>query len=203
MDNADPEGQACTPLNSDSIYCLRRDTYAAFDRAAGTQTRCFGAAARTVEYLADGDVPVFGRLGPSQEAQAFLKQVSASLYSVNAAAFSDIMAGRLSGPGLDDRMISMEQTRVQSMLDALPGESRSAIVGSINSAFASRIAGAASSINSGDAANDRVLTGVAKSLGRAIDFAKQSDREAIGRAQVSALRKSGGCTRTGSRIPTC
>ncbi|MEP7247647.1 MAG: RHS repeat-associated core domain-containing protein, partial [Gammaproteobacteria bacterium] len=48
LDNVDPEGQACTPLNSSSVYCLRRDTYLRFDRAAGTQTRFFGAAARTV-----------------------------------------------------------------------------------------------------------------------------------------------------------
>ena len=112
------------------------------------------------------------------------------------------MAGRLSGPGLDNRMISMEQTKVQSMLDALPADSRTAIVGSINSAFASRIA-AASGINSSDRAYNSVLSGVAKSLGRAIDFGKQSDREAIGKALVGELRKSGACTVTGSRIPTC
>ena len=202
MNNVDPEGQACTPLNSDSVYCLRRDTYAAYDRAASNQTRFFGAATLTVEYLADSDIPILGRLGPSSQAQGFLKEVSASQYAQNAAALSDIMAGRLSGPGLDNRMISMEQTKVQSMLDALPADSRTASVGSINSAFASRIA-AASVINSSDRAYNSVLSGVAKSLGRPIDFGKQSDREAIGKALVGELRKSGACTVTGSRIPTC
>ena len=203
LNNVDSEGQACTPLNSGSIYCVRRDTYVAFDRGAAQQTRFFGAAALTVEYLADSDIVGSSILGPSTQAQSFLKQVSASLYTLNARAFSDIMAGRLSGPGLDDRMISMEQTRVQSMLDALPGAARAAIVGSINSAFASRIANALSGLNSHDRAYNGVLAGVAKGLGRPIDFAKQSDREAIGKALVGELRQSGACTVTGSRISRC
>ena len=204
LDNVDPDGQACTSLNASSIYCLRRDTYVAFDRAAAQQTRFFGAAALTVEYLANSDIPIFGRLGPSVQAQDFLKQVSSSLYSQNATALSAIMAGRLSGPGLDDRMISMEQTKVQSMLDALPADRRTAIVGSINSAFSSGIAAFASGqTNSSDRAYNAVLSGVAKSLGRAIDIGRQGDREAIGKALVQQLRNSGACTVTGSRIPRC
>lgn len=203
LNNVDPDGQACTPLNSESVYCLRRDTYVAFDRAVSSQTRFFGAAALTVQYLADNDIPGSSLVGPSGQAQGFLKQVSASLYSQNAAALSDITAGRLSGPGLDNRMISMEQTKVQSMLDALPADSRTAIVGSINAAFASRVAASLSGLNSSDRAYNSVLAGVAKSLGRAIDFGKQSDREAIGKALVQQLRNSGACTVTGSRIPRC
>ena len=51
----------------------------------------------TVE--ADNDILGSSLVGPSAQAQGFLKQVSASLYSLNAAALSDLMAGRLSGLG--------------------------------------------------------------------------------------------------------
>lgn len=153
--------------------------------------------------MADNDIRGSSLVGPSAQAQGFLKQVSASLYSLNAEALSDIMAGRLSGPGLDDRMISREQTRVQSMLDALPAEGRTAIVQSINSAFASRVANFLSGINSHDSAYNAVVVSVAKALGRPIDFGNQSDREAIGKALVRELRNSGACTVTGSRIPKC
>lgn len=189
LNSIDPDGRACTPLNSNSVYCMRRDIYETFDHVVGGETRFFGAAALTVEYLADNDIFASRLLGPSAQAQDFLKSVSANLYGVNARAFSDIRAGRLSGPGLDERMISKEQTRVQSMLNALSKESRAAIVGSINSAFASRVASFLSGQNSRDAAYNKVLAGVAKNLGHAIDFGKQGDREAIGKALVDELRR--------------
>jgi hypothetical protein len=203
VNNLDPDGKACTSLNPSSVYCLRRDIYVAYDREVGSKTRFFGAAARTVEYLADNDIWGSSMVGPSAQAQEFLKQVSTSLYSLNASALSDIRAGRLSGPGLDERMISKEQTRVQAMLDALPEETRAGVVKSINSAFSSTIANWLSDRNSSNAAYNRVLAGVAKGLGRPIDFGKQSDREAIGKAMVSDLRRSGGCQVTGTRITTC
>lgn len=199
LDNVDPEGQACSSLNTGSIYYLRRDTYVAYDRAAAQQTRFFGAAALTVEYLADNDIPGSSILGPSAQAQGFLKQVSASLYSQNAAALSGIMARRLSGPGLDNRMISMEQTRFQSMLDALPDDSRTAIVGSINSAFASRVAAFASGINSSDRAYNAVLSGwrrawVEQSMSVSNVIVKQLEKllsESRGRAVRALLRDRG------------
>ena len=203
LNSLDPNGLACTRLNSTSDYCIRRDIYNAFDRGVSSETRFFGAAARTVEFLADNDIFGSSLVGPSAQAQQFLEQVSVSLYPINAKAYADVRAGRLSGPGLDNRLISMEQTHVQSMLDALPANDRAAIVASLNSAFASRVAAFLSGQNSSNAAYNRVLAGVANDLGRPIDFGIQGDREAVGKALVADSRKSGACTITGSRIPWC
>jgi hypothetical protein len=94
----------------------------------------------------------------------------------------------------------MEQTAVQAALDALPGEQRDRIIGSINSSFGAR---SLAESHPADRAYNRVLDGVEKGLGRAIDFGKQSDREAIGNALIKSLRSSGACTRTGTRISSC
>lgn len=202
----DPDGQRCVVANSSSIYCMRRDIYRYFDRKAGQATRFFGAAAKTVEFLANTDMPFAGTLGNaglgvSSEANKFLHQVSSALYSVNAKTFAQILDGSLSGPRLDSRLVHMEQTAVQAMLDALPKEQRARIIGSINSSFAARsVAGIGSD---SDKAYTRVLDGVEKSLGRAIDFGNQSDREAIGNALIRDLRSSGACSSTGTRIKSC
>jgi len=97
----------------------------------------------------------------------------------------------------------MEQTRVQSMIDALPEGDRTSIIGSINSAFAGRLRSRSGTLSESDARYNRVLDGVVKGLGRSIDFGNQGDREAIGNALIKDLRSSGACTQTGSRIPTC
>jgi RHS repeat-associated protein len=203
--NIDPDGRRCVVANGDSVYCMRRDIYRAFDRGAAGSTRFFGAAAMTVEYLANRDIPgvrLAGSLGAgiSPEANRFLDGVSSSLFSLNAKTYSRILNGSLSGAGLDAKLVNMEQTAVQSALDALPAEQRDRIIGSINSSFGARfLAGG----HPADRAYNRVLDGVEKGLGRAIDFGKQSDREAIGNALIKDLRSSGACTSTGSRIKSC
>lgn len=89
------------------------------------------------------------------------------------------------------------------MLDALPAESRAAIIGLIYTAFASGVAAFLGGFNSSNSAYNGVLAGVAKNLDRPIDFGKQGDREAIGRALVQQLRNSGGCTFSGPGISRC
>ncbi|WP_234446945.1 RHS repeat-associated core domain-containing protein [Luteimonas sp. MC1572] len=203
--NIDPDGRRCVVANSDSVYCMRRDIYRAFDRGAAGSTRFFGAAALTVEYLANRDIPgvrFAGRMGGgiNPEANQFLDGVSSALYSLNAKTYSQIRNGSLSGPGLDAKLVSMEQTAVQAALDALPTEQRNRITESINSSFGARwVAGS----HPADRAYNRVLDGVEKGLGRAIDFGNQSDREAIGNALIKDLRSSGACTTTGTRIRSC
>lgn len=181
---------------------MRHDIYSAFDRRVSGSTRFFGAAAATVQYLANADIPVLGSLGGSGESRQFLHKVSAVLYSMNAKAFSQILNGSLSGPRLDSRLVHMEQTAVQKMLDDLPENQRSGIISSINSSFENRnLAGILP--DAGDQRYNKVLDGVERGLGRSIDFGKQSDREAIGNAVIKDLRRSGACTSTASRIPTC
>ena len=203
--NIDPDGRRCVVANSGSVYCMRRDIYRAFDRGAAGSTRFFGAAAMTVEYLANRDilgVRFAGSMGAgiSPEANQFLDGVSSALYSLNAETYSQIINGSLSGRGLDAKLVNMEQTAVQAALDALSAEQRDRIIGSINSSFGSRWL---ASGHSADKAYNRVLDRVEKGLGRSIDFGKQSDREAIGNALIKNLRSSGACTATGTRIRSC
>ena len=203
--NVDPDGRECFALNSGSPYCIRSATYKVFDAVVSKSTRFFGAAAATTRFLANLDIPVGARVGgwvgvmPSSEARAFLEKVSATLFTMNVTTYRDIASGKLGGAGLDAAMVHKEQSAVQRMLDALPEEQRPRIVGSINDSFANRDLATFQS----DKAYGRVLGGVEKSLGRAIDFGKQSDREAIGNALIKDIRSSGGCTVTGSRIPQC
>ncbi len=203
--NIDPDGRECFALNSGSPYCTRSATYRVFDGGVSRSTRFFGAAAATTRFLANLDIPIGSRVGgwvgvmPSSEARSFLGQVSASLYDMNVATYRDIASGKLGGAGLDAAMVHKEQSAVQKMLDGLPADQRSRIVDSINDAFANRDLATFQS----DKAYGRILGGVEKSLGRAIDFGKQSDREAIGNALIKDLRQSGGCTTTGTRISQC
>ena len=201
----DPNGRRCISLNSDSPFCARRDIYSAFDRGVSGSTRFFAAAALTVEYLANADIPLAnlgaGWLSPSAEADQFLRIVSRDLFTLNGLTFSQIYEGFLGGPRLDARLVSMEQTAVQERLDALPEQKRNRIIDSVNAAFARR--GLASNFSESDARYNRVLDRVEEALGRAIDFGKQSDREAIGNALIKDLRDSGACTVTGTRIRSC
>jgi hypothetical protein len=61
----------------------------------------------------------------------------------------------------------------------------------------------ASTIFRSDAAYGRVLDSVREKLGRDIDFAQQSDREAIGNELIQHIRNTGGCDVTGTRIKSC
>ena len=91
----------------------------------------------------------------------------------------------------------MEQTEVQKQLDSLNKSDSGAYaktISEINSVLNPGIAGqVASSLFSTDRAFGGVLNGVRKSLGRNLDFSKQSDREAIGNALIQHLRQKGGC----------
>ena len=79
-------------------------------------------------------------------------------------------------------------------------QTRARIIQSLNGSFQRRsiVVG-----HEGDAQYNQVLDSVESGLGRSIDFGNQSDREAIGKALIDKLRKAGGCTPLGSRIPRC
>ena len=201
--NIDPDGSRCNVSNWTSSYCTRRDVYRGFDISAKHATRFFGAASLTVEYLANQDMPIAGAFGPSGEAQKFLQEVSAKLFSLNTEVFKQILKGSLSTSGLDAKMVHMEQTEVQAMLDNLPKDMRTRIIDSINSSFARRNLAAFGPGAKSDARYNKVIDGVEKKLGRPIDFGNQSDREAIGNALIKDIRSSGACGKTGGNIKSC
>ena len=202
VNGKDPTGARCVLANASSVYCDRAETYRSYDSQVSGRTRFFGAAAATVEYLANNDLPLLGNV-ISDRAEGFLNSVSSNLASLNAQTFAGIRNGSISGANLDRRLVHLEQSRVQSMLNALPAADRAAIIGSINAGFNSSLRGMSGFGSSSDRQYNQVLNGVAKDLGRPIDFGRQSDREAIGNGLIKSLRDSGACTRTGSRISRC
>lgn len=133
--------------------------------------------------------------------------MSNRLEQFNLALARGIEAGRIGGPGLDARIIHREQTIVQEQLDYLKRSDEAAynrVVRETNSMMNPKgVLGFFSNWYPSDRSYQEVLMGVREKLGRDIDFAKQGDREAVGKALVDRIRDNGGCTRTGSRFTTC
>ncbi len=188
IDNRDPSGTRCVTANSNSAYCRRRDFYRVLDNNLRDRTRFFGAAAATVEYLANNDIPYIGNV-MSEKAEGFLRSVSSNLESVNIVVYDAIVSGRLSGNNLDYRLVHIEQTQVQKMLGRLSPTDRATIVGSINGAFNGNGRWWAGFFSQSDARYGQIISRAIGGLGHDFDFGNQGDREAIGRAIIDDLRE--------------
>jgi hypothetical protein len=188
VNNLDPTGTRCVIANSGSPYCRRAELYREFDRRVSSHTRFFAAAAATVSYLANNDLPLSGNV-ISDAAESFLNRVSADLSRINRRAFYMIQEGLMSGPDLDRRLVRMEQNRVQEHLDRLEPDTRRAIISSINGSFRSGLLRFVAGLGSpSDARYGRALNNVERRLGRDIDFGNQGDREAIGHELIRQAR---------------
>ncbi len=201
----DPDGQACIGANGLSDYCRRAELYRRFDMRFSGQTRFFGAASMTVTMLANNAIPILSAQLVSSDTRNFLTRVSGRLEQLNVNVARGLESGRISGSNLDQRIVHAEQTVVQGELNSLrqnDAATYNRVVGETNALLNPRglIAGMANTYPS-DRAYQRVLNGVRESLGRDIDFSKQSDREAIGNALIASLRGRT-CGRIESRIPT-
>lgn len=210
--HVDPTGQACFALNNSSAYCQRATEYGQIHERVKDKTYFFAAASAVSVAFGTGDIGPGGVLsrtfGPiSGSTQKVLAGVGEELLQLNRSAAADIQSGKLAGPDLDARMVHMEQSKVQASLDSLKksdpaaysklvtesnaGLNPSATLRAIGSRFAT------------EKAYLRVLDGVRKQLGRNIDFARQSDREAIGYALIQHIRKTGGCDVAGDKLEGC
>jgi len=206
VDREDPSGEACVLGNLTSAYCQRATLYAEMDGVVGSQTRFFAAASATVQLLADMEIPIVGGLGTSASTRTFLSTLSTRLESTNRQMEQSILSGMsIAGTGsLDERLVHIEQTRVQEELDTLssanPGGYKE-LISQVNKML--NATGGAGSALPSDKAYQGVLNSVRKSLGRDIDFSKKSDREAIGKGVIDYVRKNGGCDISGSRLKSC
>lgn len=160
----------------------------------------------TTTYLANMSMPG-AQLAVSGSTRRFMGALSGQLETLNVSTAKAIQAGTIGGGSLDARLVNMEQTEVQRALDGLQSPDPSAydalikeVNGLLNADGAMRSAGGA---YPSDGAYQKVLDGVRSDLARDIDFANQSDREAIGNALIDEVRSSGGCDNTGSRIKSC
>jgi RHS repeat-associated protein len=204
---SDPTGLACTPLNSGSEYCTRATLYGQIDGQIDNQTRFFAAASATTQLLAGLDMPAASMLA-SGSTRSFLSTLSSSQQGFNRAIFGDVQGSGLNGPRLDAAIVHMEQTVVQSHLDAFSASNPDAyktMIGEMNDLLnpSGVIEKSVSGLFGTDRAYGRVLDHVRGDLGRDIDFSNQGDREAIGNKVIDHIRKTGGCDVTGTRIKQC
>jgi len=208
----DPTGRACFSVNKGSAFRGRATEYGQIDARVSGQTRFFAAASAVSQALANADVGYNGfmsRVAPqiSRSTQDFLGAVGQDLLQLNRSTAAKIQSGELSGPDLDSHMVHMEQSKVQEHLDNLKKSDSAAYQtlikesnAGLNPTGATRWLGSRFGT---DEAYLKVLDGVRKTLGRNIDFSKQSDREAIGNALIQHIRQTGGCDVGGERIQGC
>ncbi|HEY7747570.1 MAG TPA: hypothetical protein VH933_02720 [Aestuariivirgaceae bacterium] len=108
---------------------------------------------------------------------------------------------------MDAKIVHREQTALQGMLDTLKESNPTGyetVIGDMNSILnPTGLTAFGAGLDPTDRAYSRILDSVRQGLGRNIDFAIQSDREAIGNAVIDHVRSTGGCDVTGSRIKRC
>jgi len=116
-----------------------------------------------------------------------------------------VESGWLTGPGLDAKIVNMEQTKVQSSLDTLQKSDVTAYNNLIQDAnkLLNPSDGVKRVAPDTDAAYNNFLDQVRKGLGRDIDFSRQSDRENIGNAVIKHIKQTGGCDITGNKVAGC
>jgi hypothetical protein len=115
--------------------------------------------------------------------------------------------GTLAGKDVDSRIVEMEQTVVQEMLDDFSSNDPAGydtLISEINAALnPSGVLEIVTQVYGTDKAYGTILDKVRDSLGSDIDFANQSHREAIGNALIDHVRENGGCDLTEMETYSC
>jgi hypothetical protein len=122
----------------------------------------------------------------------WLADLGAALERVNRSLALDVHAGRLTGPALDARIVSIEQSVVERTLER-SRVSRSGTCDVLPALDALlNDSGWVSAVHFSPAvrAYGRVLADVRRELGSPIEFARQPHREKIGMALIGALRRA-------------
>jgi RHS repeat-associated protein len=214
----DPSGKACAAAlgNLGSGFCQRAYEYRDFDSEVQSKTRFFAAASATSQLLANAAVPGVGNVGASLDTQTLLESIGQALEKVNRIAVGLISSGLMSGsgPSLDAQMVQIEQNQVQKTLDTFSRTDPTAYAAAVKQInvllngsggpVLRFLTGLDKQVFATDRAYNQFLSGVRRSLGHAIDFSNQKDREAIGNALVQHIRATGGgCDVTGVKPAEC
>ncbi len=204
----DPSGRACSVflLNSSSPFCRRAGSYGKLDRKLHAKTRFFAAATAVSLYGANTDSPLTAFV-VSSTTRDFLSKLGEDLEKVNSGIVESIQDGSLSGEDLDTQIVHMEQTAVQEALDDLKKtnpEEYERLISDANKALnPSEAMRAVAKRFPSDTAFIQILDQLRRDLGRDIDFANQSDREALGNKLIEHVRKTRGCDLTDKRAAGC
>ena len=180
-------------------YVRRATRYREIDFCLAEHTRFFGAAALITEVLRSLTGTAC-RVLVSREVRGFLTDLGSDLERLNLRIAQSIERGRLSGGSLDARLVNIEQSRVQQRLRQWQRRSPgryAKLIGDLDRLlsllrFPWAVRSAAAII-----LRD-VLGALRATLGRPIQFARQTDREAIGNAIIEVLHARGSA-RDGSR----
>ncbi len=169
--------------------------YANLHRRLAHRTRFFSAAAATNAVLVELFSKAAVRLWLEPCTSGFLLSVGRTLEEFNTRAALRLERDVTRESGLDDKMVAIEQSAVETMLRHLAltdAVGHAVTVVQMNRLL--RLAGPfypASWLGSEvRSAYGRVLQSVARELGRPISFALQEDRESIGRALIRSLPAS-------------
>ena len=146
--------------------------------------------------LANLDIPgsiISGTI--SESSHAFMENVSANLEKLNIKTMLSIESGELSSNNLDARLVHLEQTNVQNMLDAFQNENPAAysqLTQDLDNMFNgdTYAARAMAAIYPSDGAYQEVLDQVRSNHSGTIDFLDQSVREEIGLTLIQRLHRS-------------
>ena len=198
----DPNGKACISAYF-SNYCRRSRLYRNYDSVISSETRFFAAASLTTNMLGslsgggEGVASIFG-FGITGETEDRMKEISALLEPLNTRVFNRIREGQenIRGVDLDRKLVNTEQTAVQGYLVKLKETDPEAYERFVSEASntlnpSSFERGVIRGFSSRDSIYLDVLDSVSSGLKRPLDFANQSDREAIGNVLIDQVRKNG------------
>jgi hypothetical protein len=170
---------------------LRAARYGQWDARLRHVTRFFGAACMTNRVLGYVGSRA-GQLLCSEDTCRWLAGTGALLEAENVAIADALYRGRLGGPSLDARIVSIEQGIVEAALQAASGSPHhSRLLAELNAHLNYGCSAARMHFNSGVRWYSRVLSAVRAELAGPLDFAVQGHREAIGLALIARLRREG------------
>jgi hypothetical protein len=122
----------------------------------------------------------------------WLSDLGASLETVNRSIAEAVHTGRLAGPALDERIVSIEQSVVERSLDRARASRTSAyceVLPALDALLNHQSWMSTLHFSSTVRWYRRVLAGVRHELKSSIEFARQRHREKVGMALISALRR--------------
>jgi hypothetical protein len=167
----------------------RAQLYAALDSRLQSQTRFFGAACVTNRMF--GHLIALGRaITDANLCVGWLLDMGASLETTNRSIAEAVLTGRLAGPALDQRIVSIEQSAVErSLQSAKAAQAYPAVLPALDALLNHQSWISTLHFSSAVRWYRRVLAGVRHELQSPIEFGRQLHREKIGMALITALRR--------------
>lgn len=169
----------------------RAHLYAALDLRLRSKTRFFGAACVTNRVLAHL-ASIEAAVSRAERCAAWLSELGSSLETVNRSIADSVHSGRLAGPALDERIVSIEQSVVERSLRSartVRASPYGEVLPALDALLNHRSWIAALHFSPAVRWYRRVLTEVRDELRSPIEFARQLHREKIGLALIGALQR--------------